>query len=99
MQAGYGKEEETCVFELTYNYGKDKYDNFKGEGYAQVALSSEVRSGSQCLTKSEHLLNIKQFSIGPHGVCSHGLRFCLSVKLWSSCLMQIMQVTLPCCVI
>jgi len=30
------------VFELTYNYGKDKYDNFKGEGYAQVALSSEV---------------------------------------------------------
>ncbi len=41
--AGYGPEEETCVFELTYNYGKDKYDNFKGEGYAQVALSSEVR--------------------------------------------------------
>lgn len=38
---GYGPEEETCVFELTYNYGKDKYDNFKGEGYAQVALSSE----------------------------------------------------------
>ncbi len=41
--AGYGPEEETCVFELTYNYGKDKYDNFKGEGYAQVALSSEVQ--------------------------------------------------------
>ena len=41
--AGYGPEDETCVFELTYNYGKDKYDNFKGEGYAQVALSSEVR--------------------------------------------------------
>lgn len=31
------------MFELTYNYGKDKYDNFKGEGYGQVALSSEVR--------------------------------------------------------
>ncbi len=41
--AGYGPEEETCVFELTHNYGKDKYDNFKGEGYAQVALSSEVQ--------------------------------------------------------
>lgn len=45
--AGYGKEEETCVFELTYNYGQDHYDNFKGEGYGQVALSTEV-STCQC---------------------------------------------------
>lgn len=42
LGAGYGKEEETCVFELTYNYGQDQYDNFKGEGYGQVALSTEV---------------------------------------------------------
>ena len=40
--AGYGPEDETCVYELTYNYGKEKYDNFKGEGYAQVAMSTEV---------------------------------------------------------
>lgn len=40
--AGYGPEDETCVYELTYNYGQDKYDNFKGEGYAQVAMSTEV---------------------------------------------------------
>lgn len=38
---GYGPEDETCVYELTYNYGQDKYDNFKGEGYAQVAMSTE----------------------------------------------------------
>ena len=30
------------MYELTYNYGQDKYDNFHGEGYAQVAMSSEV---------------------------------------------------------
>ena len=40
--AGYGKEEESCVYELTYNYGQDKYDNFKGDGYGQVACSTEV---------------------------------------------------------
>ena len=40
--AGYGPEEESCVYELTYNYGQDKYDNFHGEGYAQVAMSTEV---------------------------------------------------------
>lgn len=40
--AGYGPEEESCVYELTYNYGQDKYDNFRGEGYAQVAMSTEV---------------------------------------------------------
>lgn len=43
LGAGYGPEEESCVYELTYNYGQDKYDNFKGEGYAQVAMSTEVR--------------------------------------------------------
>ena len=46
--AGYGPEEETCVFELTYNYGQDKYDNFKGDGYAQVAMSSEVMLACMC---------------------------------------------------
>ena len=30
------------MFELTYNYGQDHYDNFKGEGYGQVACSTEV---------------------------------------------------------
>lgn len=30
------------MYELTYNYGQDKYDNFHGEGYAQVAMSTEV---------------------------------------------------------
>ena len=45
---GYGPEEETCVFELTYNYGQDKNDNFKGDGYGQVAMSSEVLTPHVC---------------------------------------------------
>eukprot|EP00882_Tetradesmus_deserticola_P003529 GHRQ01003734.1.p1 GENE.GHRQ01003734.1~~GHRQ01003734.1.p1 ORF type:complete len:328 (+),score=149.88 GHRQ01003734.1:96-1079(+) len=35
---GYGPEEDNCVLELTYNYGKTEYA--KGNGYAQVALST-----------------------------------------------------------
>ena len=59
--SGYGPEEETCVFELTYNYGQDKYDNFKGDGYGQVAMSSEsspmtcsavLRKAAQCMEGS-----------------------------------------------
>ena len=51
--AGYGPEDETCVYELTYNYGKDKYDNFKGEGYAQVAMSTEVIAASETISNSQ----------------------------------------------
>lgn len=36
---GYGDEDSTTVFELTYNYGSTEYT--KGEGYAQVAISTE----------------------------------------------------------
>lgn len=36
---GYGPEESSTVFELTYNYGKDSYE--KGGGYAQVAISTQ----------------------------------------------------------
>ena len=32
---GYGPEEDNCVLELTYNYGKTEYT--KGNGYAQVS--------------------------------------------------------------
>lgn len=39
--AGYGPEESSTVFELTYNYGKDSYE--KGNAYAQVAISTKVR--------------------------------------------------------
>jgi len=35
---GYGPEEDNCVLELTYNYGKTEYT--KGNGYAQVAIST-----------------------------------------------------------
>ena len=34
----YGDEEDTCVFELTYNFGEHTYT--KGEAYAQVAIST-----------------------------------------------------------
>lgn len=37
---GYGPEEESTVFELTYNWGKHSYDNMLGKGYAQVAIST-----------------------------------------------------------
>jgi len=33
---GYGGEEENTVIELTYNWGKDKYD--LGEGFGHIAL-------------------------------------------------------------
>lgn len=36
---GYGPEEKTTVLELTYNYGVTEYT--KGNGYAQVAISTE----------------------------------------------------------
>ncbi|KAK9836940.1 hypothetical protein WJX81_001344 [Elliptochloris bilobata] len=37
---GYGPEDESTVFELTYNWDKKSYDNFKGNAYAQVAIST-----------------------------------------------------------
>lgn len=40
---GYGPEESSTVFELTYNYGKTSYS--KGNAYAQVAISTQVRGG------------------------------------------------------
>lgn len=37
---GYGDDEQSqCVFELTYNYGRTDYT--KGDGYAQVAISTK----------------------------------------------------------
>ncbi|PSC76770.1 putative lactoylglutathione chloroplast isoform A [Micractinium conductrix] len=36
---GYGPEESNCVFELTYNWGKESYS--KGNAYAQVAISTK----------------------------------------------------------
>ncbi|GBF92785.1 hypothetical protein Rsub_05404 [Raphidocelis subcapitata] len=36
---GYGPEEDNCVIELTYNYGRTEYS--KGNAYAQVALSTD----------------------------------------------------------
>ena len=38
---GYGDEDKTCVFELTYNYGKGADAYTKGGGYAQVAISTK----------------------------------------------------------
>ena len=40
---GYGPEESSTVFELTYNYGKTTYD--RGGAYAQVAISTQVGGG------------------------------------------------------
>ncbi|KAK9824398.1 hypothetical protein WJX72_010013 [[Myrmecia] bisecta] len=41
----YGDEENSTVFELTYNWGKDSQDayegNFRGDAYAQVAISTQ----------------------------------------------------------
>lgn len=36
----YGPEEDSCVFELTYNWGQDEPYS-KGEAYAQVAISTD----------------------------------------------------------
>lgn len=36
---GYGPEDEHPVMELTYNWGQSQYT--KGDGYAQVAISTE----------------------------------------------------------
>lgn len=36
----YGPEEDNVVFELTHNWEQDKYENFKGDAYAQVAIST-----------------------------------------------------------
>ncbi|PRW33813.1 putative lactoylglutathione chloroplastic [Chlorella sorokiniana] len=36
---GYGPEESSTVFELTYNYGRETYE--KGNAYAQVAISTQ----------------------------------------------------------
>jgi lactoylglutathione lyase len=35
---GYGPEDSTTVFELTYNWGKTEYD--RGSAYAQIAIST-----------------------------------------------------------
>jgi hypothetical protein len=37
---GYGPEEDNCVLELTYNWGKESYT--KGNGYAQVRAGKGV---------------------------------------------------------
>ena len=36
---GYGDESETCVLELTYNYGVDSYD--PGSAYGHIAIGVE----------------------------------------------------------
>jgi lactoylglutathione lyase len=36
---GYGDENDNCVFELTYNWGKTEYN--RGNAYAQVAISTK----------------------------------------------------------
>ncbi len=38
---GYGDEENSTVFELTYNYGDDGSNYTKGDAYAQVAISTK----------------------------------------------------------
>ncbi|KAK9805060.1 hypothetical protein WJX73_009319 [Symbiochloris irregularis] len=38
---GYGEEKQNLVFELTYNWGDQKYEDFLGGGYAQVAISTK----------------------------------------------------------
>jgi hypothetical protein len=40
---GYGPEEDNCVIELTYNYGKTEYA--KGNAYAQVRVRDVVPDG------------------------------------------------------
>jgi hypothetical protein len=40
---GYGPEEDNCVIELTYNYGKTEYA--KGNAYAQVRVVYGVQDG------------------------------------------------------
>ena len=40
---GYGEEDENVLIELTYNWGKGTDDYTKGDAYAQIALSTEVR--------------------------------------------------------
>ncbi|BDA47561.1 probable lactoylglutathione lyase [Coccomyxa sp. Obi] len=37
----YGPENENTVIELTYNWGKTEYENFHGNAYAQVAISTK----------------------------------------------------------
>ena len=36
---GYGPEDESCVLELTYNYGVETYD--MGNAYGQIAISTK----------------------------------------------------------
>ncbi len=53
LPAAYGPEEDETVFELTYNYGKDSLadyggeEEFKGNAYAQTAISTTVSCASQ----------------------------------------------------
>jgi lactoylglutathione lyase len=56
---GYGPEEDNCVLELTYNYGKTEYT--KGNGYAQVgarywragsALQAQTPAMAHCIQPS-----------------------------------------------
>lgn len=53
---GYGPEEETTVLELTYNYGVTEYT--KGNGYAQVAISTED------VYKSAEVVNVVTQELG-----------------------------------
>ena len=41
---GYGPEDDNVAIELTYNWGKGSDSYTRGDGYAQIALSTEVRS-------------------------------------------------------
>lgn len=41
---GYGEEEDNVLIELTYNWGKGSEAYTKGDAYAQIALSTEVRA-------------------------------------------------------
>ena len=51
--AAYGPEQDETKFELTYNYGKESLaeyggkEEFKGNAYAQTAISTTVSCASQ----------------------------------------------------
>jgi len=56
---GYGDEQSSTVFELTYNWGKDSSNYGKGDAYAQVAISTkdvfktaeQIRSAGGTITR------------------------------------------------
>jgi lactoylglutathione lyase len=48
---GYGKESETCVLELTYNYGVNKYD--MGDAFGHIAIGVD-----DCFKACEKIKNL-----------------------------------------